>query len=254
MVCCSNKIRMKIAGFKYAKIKVNKFFILGVFLFAFFGFAKAANAATYFISPSGSDSNSGTSTTDPWKTFTFAIPKLQPGDTLILKDGVYTRTTTGFPNIDCAASAKNGTAAQPITIKAENQRKAFLQSDAVQLPFYMNKCAYWIIDGLRAESQDNPNATSGYGGVFYIYYSDHIIMRNSIGAHNNRFTNSAVFGFYYSTNSTIEDSEAYYFHRHGFSIFGSLNITARRAYANSRGYKDLQAGDQMYPSGIRQHY
>ncbi|MBI2557718.1 DUF1565 domain-containing protein [Candidatus Woesearchaeota archaeon] len=43
---------------------------------------------TYYISPTGSDSNPGTSAS-PWKTFAFTIPKLKAGDTLILKDGTY---------------------------------------------------------------------------------------------------------------------------------------------------------------------
>ena len=50
-----------------------------------------ANAATYYLSPVGSDSQSGTSSSTPWKTFHFAIPKLHPGDTLLLLDGKYTK-------------------------------------------------------------------------------------------------------------------------------------------------------------------
>jgi hypothetical protein len=59
-------------------------------------------ATTFYISPSGSNANSGLSTA-PWKTFEFAIPKLQLGDTLILMDGIY-HGNTGYPLIDCTAN------------------------------------------------------------------------------------------------------------------------------------------------------
>src|SRR5262245_5473973 len=83
-----------------------------------------ANAATYYISPTGSNSNGGASLSAPWKTFSFAIPQLRPGDTLILLNGTYTTANSGLPEIHCGASshnASNGTASQPITIKAQNE-------------------------------------------------------------------------------------------------------------------------------------
>ena len=44
-------------------------------------------ATTYYISPSGDDGNDGLSSDYPWKTFSHAIPELDPGDTLIVMDG-----------------------------------------------------------------------------------------------------------------------------------------------------------------------
>jgi len=90
-------------------------------------------AANYFISPSGSDFNSGVTPTSPWKTFAFATPKLRPGDTLILMNGTYNSSTTGYLEISCGVTASNGTASQPITIRAENERQAFL--DGLGLSF-----------------------------------------------------------------------------------------------------------------------
>src|SRR3989344_3567658 len=87
-----------------------------------------SSTGTYYISPTGSDSNAGTSVA-PWKTFAFAIPKLQPGNSLILKNGTYNGSNSGYPNINCSVSAKNGTASAPITIKAENERQAHIASN-----------------------------------------------------------------------------------------------------------------------------
>src|SRR5262245_30197145 len=84
-----------------------------------------ASAGTYYISPSGSDASSGTSTQEPWRTFGFGIPMLQAGDTLVLMDGTYEEVA----RIDCNSGAANGTEAEPITISAQNERQAFLAGD-----------------------------------------------------------------------------------------------------------------------------
>jgi len=93
-------------------------------------------ATDYFIAPNGDDASSGTSSGTPWKSFAFAIPELQPGDTLILKDGTYSPASTELPTIDCHEDANNGAQSNPITIKAENERQAFLQDDGHHAAFW----------------------------------------------------------------------------------------------------------------------
>ena len=44
--------------------------------------------ATYYVSPSGNDSNEGTSESKPFKIVQFAIDQMKAGDTLIILDGV----------------------------------------------------------------------------------------------------------------------------------------------------------------------
>ena len=72
---------------KFIRSHFKSFFIVG-FVLAISALVFEANAANYYISPTGSDSNTGT-IGSPWKTFSFAVPKLKPGDTLILRDGTY---------------------------------------------------------------------------------------------------------------------------------------------------------------------
>jgi hypothetical protein len=69
----------------------------------------------YYLSPLGADTNPGTRTA-PVKTFAYAIPKLVPGNALILLDGTYELTTTGLPRLECGpnGNAKNGTPNAPI--------------------------------------------------------------------------------------------------------------------------------------------
>src|SRR5258706_701560 len=79
----------------------------------------------FYISPSGVDTNDGRSSDRPWHTFLSVfgnVPVLQPGDTLILMDGVYTEATTGLPNLWCGAfgDANSGKPTEPITIMAQH--------------------------------------------------------------------------------------------------------------------------------------
>ena len=87
----------------------------------------------------------------PLENLHFAIPQLKPGDTLVLRDGTYTSATSGYAKIYCGSNATQGTAAQRITLKAEHERQAFLKGDGSAYPVQMIGCAYWTLQGLRAE-------------------------------------------------------------------------------------------------------
>jgi len=73
----------------FGKTKVS---LLVVLLFSsVFILLGNASAATYYVSPTGSDSSSGTSSS-PFKTIQKAAGIVNPGDTVIIKDGIYTDT------------------------------------------------------------------------------------------------------------------------------------------------------------------
>ena len=93
---------------------------LPILVFSGLVYAGAASAATYYISPSGSDSAAGTSSA-PWGTFAHAMSVLQPGDTLWLMDGTYTQSTTGMLYISI-----NGTPSAYITVRALNEGSAIV--------------------------------------------------------------------------------------------------------------------------------
>lgn len=87
---------------------------LSVYLVLFMGdLAPEDNSAAsiYYLSPNGSDTNAGTNTS-PWKTMTKADASASPGDTIILKDGIY----PAYSRIE-----KSG-----LTWKAENRHKAII--------------------------------------------------------------------------------------------------------------------------------
>src|SRR5689334_11337807 len=75
--------------------------------------AQAAGTA-YFVSPTGADTNSGTSAAAPFKTIQHALDLAQPGTTITLAAGTYK---------EAAATKVAGTAAAPITIKGPETGK-----------------------------------------------------------------------------------------------------------------------------------
>ena len=200
----------------------------------------AVEAATYYVSPSGADGNAGTSSAAPWKTFKFAIPQLKPGNTLVLRDGTYTSVTSGYPKIYCGSNAAQGTAAQRITLKAEHERQAFLKGDDSAYPVQMIGCAYWTLQGLRAEGGDFKNSPLDNGYTVSINNSQYITFRRNLVRFNNRYKNGAIVSLSGTTNALLEENEVYSFHRNGMG--GGNRNTYRRNYLNSRGAADIAGG------------
>jgi hypothetical protein len=201
----------------------------------------AAAANTFYISPTGDDANPGTSRDHPWKTFAHALAAdgtMRPGHTLVLLDGTYTRGTTGLVRIDCTprGNARSGTSREPITIRADHEHRAALVSDGTQSSFAMAGCSWWRVEGLRAQNVDNARASQDGGFPFRFENVRDVTVRRLLGSHNNRAHNTHVFAVMNSENVLLEECEAYYFHRHAFSIWKSRHVTLRRCYANSMLY------------------
>jgi hypothetical protein len=199
-----------------------------------------AKGATYYLSPSGDDSNPGTTPDRPWRSFAKVLNSskpLRPGDAVVLLDGTYTPQTTGLPHVDCRpdGNAPSGAPGRPIVLRAQNERQAFLESDAHAAGLTIEGCSWWHVEGLRAASRD---ADAPQLGGFPVRLSrvDHVTLKRLLGSHNNRRQNTHVFAIEDSTNVLLEECEAYFFHRHAFSIWRSRFVTIRRCYANSMRY------------------
>jgi len=83
------------------------------------GFVRAdvshAAAGTYYVSPNGSDTNSGTSPTAPLRTIQKAADRTDPGDTVSIMNGTYTEPGKGA---DVVRISRSGSAGKPITYRA----------------------------------------------------------------------------------------------------------------------------------------
>src|SRR5262245_39689369 len=78
---------------------------------------------TYYVAPNGTDKNPGTSE-QPFATLQKAADTVQPGDTVIVRDGTYTGATGQWANI--MHLKLGGTADHPIVFKAEHKWGAVL--------------------------------------------------------------------------------------------------------------------------------
>ncbi|HZM82381.1 MAG TPA: right-handed parallel beta-helix repeat-containing protein [Candidatus Limnocylindrales bacterium] len=75
-----------------------------------------------YVSPSGNDSNPGTTLTAPLRTVQRAVDLAIPGTTILLRAGTYAPST----NIQVL---KNGTASQPITMQNYNNERAIIDGE-----------------------------------------------------------------------------------------------------------------------------
>lgn len=83
----------------------------------------ASAATTYYVSTTGDDTNSGTATTNAWKTLSRVNQvNLMPGDSVLLEGG------SSFPGNLYLDSADIGNATSPITISSYNAGKATISA------------------------------------------------------------------------------------------------------------------------------
>src|SRR5208283_1800873 len=77
--------------------------------------------STYWVSPSGSDSNAG-SASSPFATLQHSMMSLHPGDTLDVESGSYKGFVAGWDSTPASSGDQfgtiDGTAGDPITIQA----------------------------------------------------------------------------------------------------------------------------------------
>jgi hypothetical protein len=204
-----------------------------------------AVSSVHYLGPSGSDAAPGTRE-QPWLSFGFAVPRLQPGDTLILLDGVYQRGSTGYPDIHCDAGIKSGTPSRLITLRADHERAALIDGDGRAPSFFMQGCSYWVVDGLRARSADAADApmTSEAGSVFVLGGDNHhVILRRLLASHPNRFrhTHGVRIGEA-SSDVLVTECEVYDYHQNAFETARTTSVEFRRNYSHSRQDADLPGG------------
>ncbi|HEY0706723.1 MAG TPA: hypothetical protein VGG33_08000 [Polyangia bacterium] len=212
----------------------------------------SAEAALFYLSPEGRDESPG-SRAEPWRTFRAAIPRLGPGTTLVLLTGTYTPSTTGLPDVHCGENASNGRPGAPITVRADEERRAFLRGDGTSPPFQMEDCSHWTIEGLHAESADNASGGPGAiesGSVFVLEEDNHdVILRRLLLARPNRYRHSHVLRIGDgSSNVTVEECELYDFHHNGFEVARATATVFRRNYLHSRLAADVARG-YVSPAG-----
>ena len=88
--------------------------------FLFILLSASAFAADYYVSPTGKDSNTGTSPDQAWLTLARANAAAQPGDTIVIGAGEF--------NADTISSKRNGTAEKPIVWQGISARETIIRT------------------------------------------------------------------------------------------------------------------------------
>lgn len=192
-------------------LKINLPVIYMFLLFSLFVNGEAM-ATTYYVSPTGSDSNSG-SISAPFKTIQKAADVVKPGDTVIVKDGTY----TGDSRV--VAITRSGNSSAWITFKAQNKWGAVLdgENNTVNQSILIDSNASYI----KIEDFEMKGSKSGIVIANASTSSNIIIYRNKIHDMGRRYLDPCVdydganvgqTGIYTGTNSsyvTIDSNVIY---------------------------------------------
>ena len=160
--------------------------------------AHGTGTATYHVAPGGSDVNPGTQAA-PWRTIRRASEQLMPGDTLLIREGVYNEQIIPL---------RSGTAERPITYRAFPGEQPIIDGqNAIYRNIEVVGLGYIVFDGLRVQDPVDEWA--------HVERSHHITFTNM------HFTNVAIrdrnfqgINFRYSSynrvlESTLENWGAY---------------------------------------------
>jgi hypothetical protein len=147
---------------------VKKIFLILIILAVLLALLPAlVSAATYYVSTTGSDSNLGTSLSQPWRTIGKANSLVQPGDIVYVRAGTYAEVIEPYVT---------GTSSGKITYKNYNGEQVILRGESGKLTVVSigwafhgnwNGRSYIVVDGFTIQKSDM-SATSDGGpiGVF----------------------------------------------------------------------------------------
>jgi len=193
-------------------------------LFLLVSLVISGTAKTIYMSPDGIGDGSSRST--PANSFSWAIPRLDPGDTLLLLDGEYHQKLE--------LQNKLGTLAEPITIMAENVCGAYINAETTRdHAVIMNHCSYINVDGIKAG-----NSTHGVWNVNWCrnlrisrclgFNAGYHVARDSGVVQNTYADNCHIFGIAYSYDITAVDVWAWGTGRYAFVYFQCADCVVRR--------------------------
>jgi hypothetical protein len=190
-----------------------------------------------FIGPDGDDEAAGTRDA-PWRTFARAVGALGPGSSLVVLPGTYTPSVHGMLDASCTdGTVVSGTAAQPIFVRAELERRAHLSTEGTGTGIHIDGCSYWRVRGLHVSSTEL--AGSSGNTLVLLRDSTQLELRRLLVDTNNRWLGDPLLWMPGSSAVLVEECEAYAFSGTAFYATGGPGIILRRVYAHGRGVADL---------------
>lgn len=212
---------------------------------------------TYYVSSvSGADSNNGTSQSTPFATLQQAANDTQPGDTVLVMSGTYTRPGAG----QVLDITRSGTANAPITYEAAPGQHPVIDSSNLWAGIKIDGASYITINGFEVkgdaasvtlaqaqalESNYADPTTSG-GGILTStssnVHSTHLLIENNVVHDEPGGGIDAEHSDYVSIlNNTVYDNA-------WWSPYGNSGINNFEMYSSdsNTGYKNIIAGNVAY--------
>jgi hypothetical protein len=204
----------------------------------------SVHAATYYLATNGADAHSGTSAKS-WATFAHAWSVMRPGDTLLVKDGIYMQSI---------APTVSGTPSNPIIIKAERDGGAIIDGGGSRPALYIYNKGFLTIEGFKFQHCGERSCAS-IGGHDGPNWSDrpHDIIVRRVAVEGSCFdANCNGFDISRARDSLIEDIGVYGRGRYTFEAYGCDRITVRRAVVRWDGWRgnDYKPGDPKFAFGV----
>jgi len=179
-----------------------------------------ALSAEHYASPAGG--GDGTSAESPCL-IVQAVARLQPGDTLLLLDGVY----TGDGSMIRVTEPLQGAAEAPIIIKAINDGKVLIDGETVRYPVQLYKTQYIQVEGI--------NACRAKMTVYGISRSNHCALKRCCGWDAGD-DNTNIFGVHNGDYNLLEDCAGWGIARKTYSCSQNGNYTTfRRCWGRWEG-------------------
>ncbi|WP_194767891.1 T9SS type A sorting domain-containing protein [Tamlana sp. I1] len=193
----------------------------------------------WYVSMAGDDTNSGTSASSPFKTFSEIQNNVQPGDTVFVI-GTYTNTSYN-PNYSYSGNTSdahlwhsentvrinnlNGSAGQYITIKPYDANTV-LKGDGANI-FRVTSSSYLIIEGFNIEGEvDNIPLSTAHALQFAYLIDDSSLIGTA--------TNPNVNDVRYRNEDEINDNDNVVEETDNYTDISNLNVV-RPSYIDTRG-------------------
>lgn len=214
---------------------------------------------TYYVNANaGSDNNSGTSTSNAFRTLNHAAAQTNPGDTVLVMDGTYKASGSSTASLDIKRS---GTADNWITYKAYPGHSPLIQSNGAWQAVRIDG-RYIIVDGFRvrgirdqvsfdeAQQAFNNYRYNGAGMTARIHGSG-ITMSPFNIVRNNEVWNFGGGGIEVNgidsiiiENNLVYDTSHYSPVGHsGISVIYSVNVDGTQTGLDGSGYKNIVRGN-----------
>ncbi|MBL7189221.1 MAG: hypothetical protein ISS70_23075 [Phycisphaerae bacterium] len=178
------------------------------------------SAKTYYACPQGG--GDGSSVESPFAVEDF-WNEAQPGDTLILLDGLY----TGPRSMVKPPENLSGTKDSPITVRALRDGKVTIDGKGVLQPISLYHNDWWVVEGI--------DACNSKSTVVSLSRSNHCIIRRMCGW-NAADGNTNIFAAHYGEHNLFEDCAGWGIARKTFSCSQGGNYTTfRRCFGSWEG-------------------